>query len=272
LESTTHIADIAVRSSRVSPISALIINADDWGGDKDSTNRIAECAAHGTVSSASAMVFMEDSERAAEIARQHKIDAGLHLNFTTPFSSSSVPSRVVEHQQRTSRFLGGNRLAQVVYHPGLSASFRYLVASQVDEFERIYGEPPRRVDGHHHMHLCANVLLGKLLPAGTIARRNFTFESSEKGFLNRGYRNCIDRILAKRHFLTDFFYSLPPLEVPGRLEKIIGLAAGNVVEVETHPINDAEHSFLMRDDTCCAMARGSIASFRCAFEKAACKE
>ena len=34
----------------------------------------------------SAMVFMEDSERAASIARADAIDAGLHLNFTTAFS------------------------------------------------------------------------------------------------------------------------------------------------------------------------------------------
>src|ERR1700758_5164513 len=44
----------------------LIINADDWGRDHETTQRILECTLRGTVSSASAMVFMEDSERAAE--------------------------------------------------------------------------------------------------------------------------------------------------------------------------------------------------------------
>jgi hypothetical protein len=34
------------------------------------------------------MVFMEDSERAAARTREHGIEAGLHLNFTMPFSES----------------------------------------------------------------------------------------------------------------------------------------------------------------------------------------
>src|ERR1051326_3039663 len=101
----------------------------------------------------------------------------------------------------------------------------------MEEFQRIYGEAPKRIDGHHHMHLWANVLWGKLLPAGTVARRNFSFKPGEKGALNRWYRRKIDGTLAKRHRLTDYFYSLPPLDVPGRLEKIFPLAVENTVEL-----------------------------------------
>src|SRR6266478_6578036 len=79
---------------------ALIINADDWGLDKENTDRIYDCKLVGTVSSVSAMVYMEDSERAASIAREHDIDTGLHLNLTTPFSASNVPERLGEHHQR----------------------------------------------------------------------------------------------------------------------------------------------------------------------------
>src|SRR2546426_10477618 len=45
----------------------LIMNADDWGRDRQTTDRTFECVLRGTVSSVSAMVFMEDSERAATI-------------------------------------------------------------------------------------------------------------------------------------------------------------------------------------------------------------
>jgi len=229
------------------PRGALIINADDWGRDVDNTNHILECHIRGTVSSASAMVYMEDSERAARIALEHGLDAGLHLNLTTAFTARHVAGHLNEHHQRICKYLGGSRFAQVMFHPGLARSFAYAVNSQIDEFHRIYGAAPKRIDGHHHMHLCANVLLAKLLPAGTVARRNFSFQAGEKGALNRWYRRQTDRRLAKRHKLTDYFYSLPPLDVSGRLEKIFRLASENSVEVETHPVNAVEREFLMGD-------------------------
>jgi hypothetical protein len=198
----------------------------------------------GVVSSASAMVFMEDSERAAEVARECGVDVGLHLNFTTPFSAPLATGLLSKHHERVAHFLLRNRLFQVVYHPGLAGSFEYLVAVQLDEFRRIYGEEPHRVDGHHHMHLCANVLLSGLLPYGTISRRNFSFQPGEKGRVNRFYRGVVDRMLARRHRLVDFLFSLPPLEPSDRLQRILCLARRHVVELETHPINPEEYRFL----------------------------
>ena len=58
------------------------------------------------------------------------------------------------------------------------------------------------------------------------------------------YRKAMDRLLARRHRLTDFFFSLPPLEPRARLERIFFLARQFVVELETHPINPAEYRFL----------------------------
>lgn len=222
----------------------LIINADDWGRDVETTDRIFECVVRGSVSSASGMVFMEDSERAGAMAKERDVDVGLHLNFTTLFSAHILPTRLAKHQARAAHFLLRNRLSQVVYHPGLANSFEYLVKAQLEEFHRIYGEDARRVDGHHHMHLCVNVLLAGLLPKGTIARRNFSFQRGEKSGLNLLYRNVIDRMLAARHRLTDFFFDLLPIEPTEHLDFIFAAARESVVEVETHPINSVEYSFL----------------------------
>lgn len=220
----------------------LIINADDWGRDVVTTDRILECVRLGSVSSASAMVFMEDSERAAQIARETKTDVGLHLNLTTIFSKPRN-ARLAEYQLRVARYLHGNRLAPVVFHPGLVRCFDYVVSAQLDEFRRLLDEEPARIDGHHHMHLCANVLMARLLPKGTIVRRNFSFGPGEKGFANRSCRKIVDLMLARRHRLTDFFFSLPPLS-PSRLQAIFHLASRSVVEVETHPVNSDEYGFL----------------------------
>lgn len=223
---------------------ALIINADDWGRDVETTDRILECVALGAVSSASAMVFMEDSERGAGLALSRGVDVGLHLNLTTLFSSTSAAGRLIEHQGRLAHFLLRSRLSPVVYHPGLADSFRYVVSAQLEEFCRIYNAPPRRVDGHHHMHLCANVIFGALLPGGIITRRNFSFQPGEKSGPNRLYRRIIDRKLARRYRLADSFFSLAPLEPSSRLAQIVSAARSSVVEVETHPINPDEYKFL----------------------------
>jgi len=222
----------------------LIINADDWGRDREVTDRTLDCILCGSLSSVSAMVFMTDSERAADIARQRGIDAGLHLNFTTPFSTPGTRSRLLDHHNRVAGYLRGSRLAQAVFHPGLVPSFEYLVAAQLDEFGRLYGKAPGRLDGHHHMHLCANVVLARLLPPSTIVRRNFSFQAGEKSIGNRIYRSVIDRILARRHRLTDFFFSLEPLAPPERLQRIFDLSRRFVVEVENHACEPAEYLFL----------------------------
>lgn len=238
---------------------ALIINADDFGRDRWNTQKILECFAGGGISSVSAMVFIEDSERAAAIAREKGIDAGLHLNLTTPFSEAA-PALLREHQQRLARYLERHRLARLIFHPGLAGSFEYVVRKQLDEFNRLYGEPPARIDGHHHMHQCANVILAKLLPAGTVVRRNFSFQPGEKSWANRTYRNIVDRMLARRHRLTDHFFSLAPVEITNRLERIFSLAQESIVEVETHPINLPEYRFLSRGEIFRLSGNLSVAS------------
>jgi predicted glycoside hydrolase/deacetylase ChbG (UPF0249 family) len=244
----TAIGESPRGSGDVSDVAAaLILNADDWGRDLQNTERTLQCVLRGTVSSVSAMVFMEDSDRAAAIALDCRIDAGLHLNFTTPFSAPGTPTQLVEHQRRLAQYLRKHRLAQILFHPGLNSSFRYVVAAQLDEFNRIYRTEPERIDGHHHMHLCANILLEKLLPKGTVVRRNFSFRSGDKSYGNRLYRRIVDRMLAKRHSITDYFFSLVPLQPLERLERIFSLSRKFVVEVETHPVNEEEYRFLTED-------------------------
>ena len=233
------------RSGEACHRGLLIVNADDWGRDQKTTERTLECFSRGAVSSVSAMVFMEDSERAAARARERGIDAGLHLNLTTPFSAATCSARLMERQRQLARYLQRHRLAGVVFHPRLAPSFEYVVAAQREEFSRLYGTEPERLDGHHHMHLCANVLLGGLLPPGTLVRRNFSFQAGEKSFCNRLYRRAVDHILARRHRLVDFFFSLPPLDPPERIQRIFSLASKFNVEVETHPSNQEEYRFLM---------------------------
>jgi hypothetical protein len=225
-------------------VSLLIVNADDWGRDRMTTDRTLDCVRQGAVSSVSAMVFMEDSDRAAAVAGAQGIEAGLHLNLTTPFSAPGCPGRLAERQQRLARYLRRHRLSQMMFHPGLIGAFADVVAAQLDEFRRLYGTEPDRIDGHHHMHLCANVLLAGLLPRGTMVRRSFSFQVGEKSLGNVCYRRLVDRLLARRHRLVDFFFALAPLAPLSRLQRIVDLARRFDVEVETHAANPDEYEFL----------------------------
>src|SRR5258707_11686203 len=108
----------------------------------------------------SALWFFSDSERAAQLAGEHRVDAGLHLNFTLPFSSPECQSNLREHQRKLIVYLTSYPLARVIFHPGLVRAFEYVVKAQLEEFSHLFGRLPERLDGHHHMHLCTNVLVG----------------------------------------------------------------------------------------------------------------
>lgn len=225
----------------------LIVNADDWGRDPHTTDMIFDCAVRGAISSVSAMVFMEDSQRSAAIAREAGIDAGLHLNFTTPFSELRCPTQLLEHQWRIARYLLRHPIARAIFHPGLVRSFEYIVAAQIEEFRRLYQKEPDRMDGHHHMHLCANVLLSGQLPSGSIIRRYFSAEPGEKSLRNGLYRKFTRIVVGHRYRVVDGFFSLPPLE-SRRLQHILKLSRQFVIEVESHPVNVEEYRFLMEGE------------------------
>ena len=83
----------------------LIVNADDWGRDPRTTGRILDCALRGAVSSVSAMVFMEDSERAATLARERGIDYTTLRKWRLEYDNRGVeawtkPSKLCEGNPR----------------------------------------------------------------------------------------------------------------------------------------------------------------------------
>jgi predicted glycoside hydrolase/deacetylase ChbG (UPF0249 family) len=221
----------------------LILNADDWGRDRATTDEIYGC--DGQLSSVSAMMFMADSERASQLALERGMEVGLHLNLTEPFSASYAPRALLDHQANVARFLLSHRLAQVFFHPGLVGAFEFVVRSQFNEFGRLYGASPQRFDGHHHLHLCANVIFQRLFPPGTVVRRNFCFKRGEKSFLNRGYRRAIDALVSRHYRVVDCFVAIDPALDSDQAVQIHWLRKG-IVEVAVHPIERKEYHSLQR--------------------------
>jgi chitin disaccharide deacetylase len=222
----------------------IIVNADDWGRSRDDTNATQSCYEAGRITSVSAMVFMDDSERAADLAKEMGMDVGLHLNLSQRFSGTCRDSSLLRRHERITSFLTRSRYAVVLYNPALRQDFDYAYQAQLAEFHRLYGARPSHVDGHQHKHLCANMLFDKVIPKGEKVRRNLSFYYGEKGVVNRMCRDLVDHWLSLRYRLTDYFFDLPlPEDLPG----IAALSTGGAVEIMAHPVRTDEYAFLMSD-------------------------
>jgi chitin disaccharide deacetylase len=228
----------------------LIINADDWGRDQAATDTALACCQGGRVSSVSAMVFMEDSARAAEVARAARLDVGLHVNFTDTFNGPNCSKEVVTRQGRIRRFLKTSKYALLIYQPLLTSHFRHIFEAQLAEFIRLYGRRPSHFDGHQHMHLSTNMLAQRIIPAGEKVRRSFSFEPGERGWVNLLYRRIVDHCLAQRYRLTDFFFALSQHLGPNQLSPVLALARTARVELMAHTWSQNEYHYLMSNAFC----------------------
>lgn len=226
----------------------LIINADDYGGSVDATDNILVCYKHRRITSASAMVFMADSERATELSLENNIDVGLHLNFTLRFSGDVKSRTLMEYQTAIAEFLLKNKYSPVLYNPFLRKQFAYVYHAQYEEFVRLFRKAPTHINGHHHMHLCMNLLVDKPFPNRIPVRRNFTFFKGEKNSINRLYRYTVDRFLTRRYVCTDFFFSISPLDRSDRFRRIVELSQSHNVEFMVHPQKQDEYDYLMSDE------------------------
>jgi predicted glycoside hydrolase/deacetylase ChbG (UPF0249 family) len=239
----------------------LIINADDWGRSAAETDAALRCYRQGRITTVSAMVFMEDSERAAELAKENELDVGLHLNFAERFTGSRYSEALPNHQSSLVRFLMGNKYSQLLYNPFLRKAFSYSYEAQVEEFVRLFRKPPSHIDGHHHMHLCANLLLSKTIPSGVKMRRNFSFWPGEKSCLNRAYRALVDRWLARRYQLADYFFDLTQCIQEKKLDRVAALAKSSNVELMTHPILQIESEYLLGDQFLAMLRRLEVCDY-----------
>ncbi|MGZ8906040.1 MAG: ChbG/HpnK family deacetylase [Methylobacter sp.] len=226
----------------------LIVNADDLGRNNLATERILECYAQRRITSATAMVFMDNCERASDTILESGIDLGLHLNFTSPYDSSKVSHQLIEYHNRIATFLLRSKYSVLLYNPLLRAAFDYTTKAQHEEFERLFGKAPTHVDGHHHMHLCMNMLAGGYIPHDTLVRRSFSFRPGEKSGINRLYRQLVDYVLTRHYRCVDSFFTLKRFEKRSRLNELIKLSYDSNIEVMVHPENSDELFFLMSDE------------------------
>jgi chitin disaccharide deacetylase len=216
----------------------LIVNADDLGLDRCNTDAILECFHLGAISSATALVWMKDSDRAAEIARREHLPVGLHLNLIEPFSATDVPEAVAATQRRVAERLRQTGIGTQLYHPGWSADFERCISDQLARFHELYGRPPTHVDGHRHMHLVPNALLARALGSVRRCRPPVNRTPYESPSYKRAARAAWRRLVRLRFLTTDWCFSVRSLhpELGGAgVEERLDRATTGSVELFVHP-------------------------------------
>jgi predicted glycoside hydrolase/deacetylase ChbG (UPF0249 family) len=216
----------------------LIVNADDWGYDEPTTDAIADCHLAGGLTSTTAMMFMAGSEQAASLAGKHpNLGIGLHLNLFEEYSGESVPPPVRDRQRHLLDRFQHSRLRRWIYDLRIRRQVDKVVADQWERFLELYGREPTHVDGHHHSHMAANVLLSASLPRG-IAVRNALSDTAHANPITKTLRATRRRLVLSRFRSTDYFFSVESVW-PGLAgsppEEKLALSQRYSVEVMVHP-------------------------------------
>lgn len=193
------------------------------------------------------MVFMKDTERAADLAVRESLETGLHINLAVPYDGPGISERQKMDQSLAVGFFGRGPWTQVAYNPFIAKAVVAAFNAQLEEYRRLFKRDPIYFNGHKHFHLSSNMIFSGVLPNGSSVRRSFTFYRGEKSLLNIYYRRIIDAWLLARHVSTDAFFSLDPVSDLARLARIIGLAKETCVELMVHPWKPDQFAFLIGD-------------------------
>jgi chitin disaccharide deacetylase len=216
----------------------LIVNADDLGLTAHDTDAIVECFRSRAISSTTALVWMGDSDRAAEIARRERIPTGLHLNLIEPYTAPDVPAGVAETQRRVVERLTEGGYGAQLYHPGWADDFGQCIRDQLSRFSELYGAPPTHLDGHRHMHLAMNALFSGALEPVHRCRRPVNRPPTESAMYKRMARSALSVLVRLRFTTTDACFSVrslhPALGGAG-LEQTLARARRRSVELFVHP-------------------------------------
>lgn len=146
----------------------IIVNADDFGLNKNYTNAIVDSFENGYLDSTSIMVNTEDFKRACVLAIENKFvdKVGLHLNLSEGYPlTDALKSDPLFCDSLTGQF---NRAFQkkIINRVILPKKSRENLRCEIEKQIRKYlgeGLLPTFLDSHHHVHKELSVLM-VLLP------------------------------------------------------------------------------------------------------------
>ena len=225
----------------------LIVNADDWGLRPEVTDAILDCWRAGAITSASAMVHMEDSGRAFELAASEDLSLGLHLNLTTPFTAPDAPAARRRRQERAVAYFAGPQRRRLLFDPRVRGLIDSCVADQLEAFAESGVRGTSHADGHQHVQICPTVLLSRSLSPLVTLRCAQSFPGARRSVAKRAYRGAVN-LVVRRRFRSVPFLSLrdlhPALGGAG-LDRLAAQAHLRDTEVMVHPAWEDERQVLL---------------------------
>lgn len=229
----------------------VILHADDFGYDKDTTWATIELLESGAISSATIMAMMPATDMALDYAASHPEKSfGVHLTYVdgiTPVSSrEEIPSLVDEE----GNFLDSNLVRRKALK--FSLSKKDIVKESVAQIRKIQEAGVRisHLDSHGHLHKFPSFLLAlkeitRLTNIHKVRRVQNVFikkpRISPTLILNRLFSKYIN----DNFISTDYFYMSAnnmDTEWSDSILKIMdNLPQASVIEVGVHPgISDSE--------------------------------
>jgi predicted glycoside hydrolase/deacetylase ChbG (UPF0249 family) len=135
----------------------LIINADDFGFNREITDGILECHRNGTVNSTTLMVNMTGADYAAGlVAGFPGLSVGIHLNLTLG-RPISPPDRILSLVNKEGWFRDQGDMFRRAFRFQLNAKeIETELSAQVERF-LAYGLVPTHADSHHHVADCPQI-------------------------------------------------------------------------------------------------------------------
>jgi chitin disaccharide deacetylase len=238
----------------------LIVNADDFGASPSTSDPVIHLFEQGVISSASAMVRMRDSLRAASLARERAMPTGLHLNLTLPFDEVSAPAEARERQIRLTEVLGSESWRDERGETPPRRLLADVISDQLECFRASFGEPSH-LDGHHHIHIHPAVL--EHLPRDVPIRPILSAPSRAEPRPSRR-----ERLLRRQFRSPDLCFAFEHVHPSLGGDGLAALesARQRTLEVMTHPQRKPEQEALMSAEwrtALSALTLGSYLDFAC---------
>src|SRR5271166_649812 len=243
-------------SRRTAPEAlVLIVNADDFGASPNASDPVIELYGLGAVSSASAMVRMRDTARAASLAREHGLPTGLHLNLTLPFQDPAVPGPARERQRRLTGTFGRESWRGERPERPDARLLADVIEDQLECFRGAFGEPTH-IDGHHHIHVHPAVL--DQLPDGLPVRPILSTPSQAAGRPSARQRD-----LRRRFRGPDLCFAFEHVDpsLGGDGLAVLDYSLARSLEIMVHPQQERERTALGSAQWREALAGLTVASY-----------
>lgn len=223
----------------------VILHADDFGFNHDTTQATIDLLECGALTSATIMATMPAAEEAIEYARLHpQMSFGVHLTYVDGISPMLSKSEIPSLVNDAGLFLESNAVRKKALKMGISKNEIVMESIAQIKYLQDSGMPVSHIDSHGHLHKFPSFLFAlKDISSATGVRKvrrvqNFFIEKPRFGpavILNKMF----GRYISNNFISTDYFYMSANNMDTGWSDAIIRhmdtLPDDAIIEVGVHP-------------------------------------